>query len=526
MDGFKEPASKRGRYNENATIVDNTADILSALEADDSDDIILDAHSVTKLFAAVGSAWKQNYEKRVEYKDMPAKFMESEEALDNAIQELHSLATEPHLFGVIVDVKGIDIFADLLRHPNKDISAVAINVLKELTEVDNLNEAEEQAKYLLDELIKYELINIAVKDCLGEFLEDKTNEGDALNDFFTMIENFLEFDPKFAEVCVSQGFFEWILLKVTSNLELDDNIFFMSQLLSQLLQTHETARIEFNSKINGTEKLLLTLAKYIKSTPTGMDETEHMENLFAALCASFDYTPNREAFLKNEGLQLLTMLLRKAKHTRQACLKVMSHATSSTDGKMVVEKLSEDGDLKLLFHFFVKSPFSKKTGQTAIDEYEEHITSILDALLRYGSENDRQKVYSLFGDDDTFVLRCLELHTKYCRKIEKFDKKNASKDYEFEEDKYLDRLEHGLFTLQRIVIILADICCFGNEKIIKAVRDNMNGRFGSDQITPLLQSVLNEYTLNLGPEADDERNRVSHLITKMTQIDTKNGIGK
>lgn len=47
-----------------------------------------------------------------------------------------------------------------------------------------------------------------------------------------------------------------------------------------------------------------------------------MENLFNVLCSSLMATVNRDKFLKGEGLQLMNLMLREKKMSRNGSLKV------------------------------------------------------------------------------------------------------------------------------------------------------------------------------------------------------------
>jgi beta-catenin-like protein 1 len=49
---------------------------------------------------------------------------------------------------------------------------------------------------------------------------------------------------------------------------------------------------------------------YKRHDPTSNEEHEMMENLFNCLCSSLMYAPNREHFLRGEGLQLMNLMLR------------------------------------------------------------------------------------------------------------------------------------------------------------------------------------------------------------------------
>ena len=64
------------------------------------------------------------------------------------------------------------------------------------------------------------------------------------------------------------------------------------------------------------DSILQQLAYYKRHDPTSMEELELMENLFDVLCALLLYTPNRDLFLRAEGLQLMNLMLREKKSSR------------------------------------------------------------------------------------------------------------------------------------------------------------------------------------------------------------------
>ena len=81
--------------------------------------------------------------------------MESEIELNDAVQELHVLATQSELYHVLVNVNGISLLTGLLTHENTDISIAVISLLQELSDVDTLTESEQQATFLIDALVRF-----------------------------------------------------------------------------------------------------------------------------------------------------------------------------------------------------------------------------------------------------------------------------------------------------------------------------------------------------------------------------------
>jgi beta-catenin-like protein 1 len=60
---------------------------------------------------------------------------------------------------------------------------------------------------------------------------------------------------------------------------------------------------------------------YKRHDPTSSEEHEMMENLFNCLCSSLMYAPNRERFLRGEGLQLMNLMLRYVPQINEASTK-------------------------------------------------------------------------------------------------------------------------------------------------------------------------------------------------------------
>lgn len=70
--------------------------------------------------------------------------------------------------------------------------------------------------------------------------------------------------------------------------------------------------------------LKLDLQYYKRHDPQTAEEQEMMENLFNVLCSSLMATVNRDRFLRGEGLQLMNLMLREKKMSRNGSLKVNS----------------------------------------------------------------------------------------------------------------------------------------------------------------------------------------------------------
>lgn len=102
---------------------------------------------------------------------------------------MHAIATQPDLYPVIVEFGMVNILMQLLGHENTDIVAAIINLLQELTDVEILNESEEGAEVLIDELLKNQIIETLVQQCINRMNEENKDESDAVQNALSIIEN-------------------------------------------------------------------------------------------------------------------------------------------------------------------------------------------------------------------------------------------------------------------------------------------------------------------------------------------------
>lgn len=140
---------------------------------------------------------------------------------------------------------------------------------------------------------------------------------------------------------------QWLLRRIKTKTPFDANKLYASELLSILLQyTPENSLLL--GDLDGIDVLLQQLAvciymflnqciahviklNYLKTDclqyykrhdPQTAEEQEMMENLFNVLCSSLMATVNRDRFLRGEGLQLMNLMLREKKMSRNGSLKV------------------------------------------------------------------------------------------------------------------------------------------------------------------------------------------------------------
>ena len=346
----------------------------NAVDGDD-DGQTLDENGLKKLALLFERRVLKNQVTRLKFQDQPEKFLESELDLYEVIQELQPIATCPDLYSLMVSLNMLSSMLELLAHPNTDIAAIMISILDELTDVDVLNESIEGAEKLINCLQEQKITKLLV-NCLDRFDETIKEESDAVHNILSIFENLTEYRPEMSEEIAEQGLLAWILKRLKVK-QYDANKLYCSEILSILLQNTNENRILLG-KIDGIDILLQQLAVYKKHDPVeGEEETEYMENIFNGLCSSLLAKENRANFLKGEGCQLMNLMLREKKLSRNGALKVLDYACSGIDGRENCQKLVDILGLRTIFPLFMKTPKKHKTRLLSSEEYEEHLCSII-----------------------------------------------------------------------------------------------------------------------------------------------------
>jgi len=453
----------------------------------------------------------RNQELRIKFPDQPEKFMESEMELHDALQEMHHVATVPHLYHILVELNCVSSMLGLLSHENTDISVATIALLQELTDVDTLNESEEGAQALIQNLLDNQVCSLLVSN-MDRLDENEKEEAEGVHNTLAIIENIVEVRPESCHEVAGAGFLTWLVKKLKSKVPFNDNKLYASEILSILLQNDPENRISFG-QMEAIDSVLQQLAHYKRHDPQTAEESELMENLFDCLCSLMLESENREKFLKGEGLQLMNLMLREKKKSRSGALKVLSHALSGTEGTNNCIKFIDILGLRTIFPLFMKTPSRSKRGISA-EEHEEFVISILASLFKNvnaGNSASKQRervLYKFTESDHEKVDRLMELHLKYLRKVQETDediekearKLEGTEEELTDEEIYLKRLENGLFTLQLIDYIILEICTSGASTVKERVHQTLNLRGGNMKS---IRNIVREYAGNLGEGEED-----------------------
>ncbi len=334
-----------------------------------------------------------------------------------------------------------------------------------------------------------------------ERLDEKTKEDfDGVHNMLAIVENMCE--VKNAEVCSAageQGLLVWLLKRVRVR-QYDNNKLYAAEILVILLQGNELNQKLLGEK-DGIDILLQSLAYYKRRDPNSADEIEMMENLFDSLCSALMYTPNKEHFLLGEGLQLMILMLKEKKMSRKSALKVLNHAMINKEGVDNCVKFIEVYGLRSLFPAFMKTPKKiLKAGGSEV-EHEEHICSILVSLFKnlQGAQHERL-VAKFVENDHEKVERLMELHFKYQRKVKEANQQVKHVDIGGEEgvtELYMRKLDSGLFILQMVDYIIAELCTCPNTSISDRIKILLNQH--RDSLASVKQT-LKEQAENIGDE--------------------------
>ncbi|KAL3280726.1 hypothetical protein HHI36_003962 [Cryptolaemus montrouzieri] len=451
-------------------------EIIKFVETEQTQGEVVDEAAIKKIILNFEKRSLRNREMRIKFPDAPEKFMESEVELHEMLQEMRILATAPDYYPLLVKLQVIPSLLELLSHDNSDIAVATVELLQELSDVDILHESEEGAEALIESLLEHQIIALLIQN-LERLDETVKEEADGVHNTLSIIENLTELRSDITNEAAKQGLLQWLLKRLKLKAPFDVNKLYASELLSILLQDNEKNRLLIG-ELDGIDTLLQQLAFYKRHDPATAEEHELMENLFGCLCSALMVVPNRERFLRGEGLQLMNLMLREKKTSRNGSLKVLDYAMSGPHGKDNCNKFVDILGLRTIFPLFMKTPRKNRKKVLSAEEHEEHVTSIIASMLRNCRGSQRQRLVSKFTENDhEKVDRLLELHFKYLEKVEAIDEQVDEN--EDEDANYLKRLDGGLFTLQLIDYIIVEVCAAGPASIKQRVMQILNLRGAS-----------------------------------------------
>jgi len=450
----------------------------------------------------------KNQELRIKFPDEPVKFLNSEVELHDAIQDLRVIATAPDFYPDFVALGCVQSLLGLLSHDNTDVAVAVVDLLQEMTDVDTLNDSTEEAtESLVNSLITNQVSALLIQN-MERLNEGVREESDGIHNTLSIVENLIEFRPEVIckEIAQESGLLTWLVKKLKVKVAFDNNKLYASEILSILLQNEpENRRALVELPGSPMDSMLQQLAYYKRHNPTTAEEQEMMENLFNCLSSLLLHTPNRDRFLRGEGLQLMNLMLREKKVSRNGALKVLNHALIGPEGRDNCHKFIDILGLRTIFPLFMKTPKKNKRTVSA-EEHEEHVISIVASLMKNCRGPQRQRMLAKFTENDhEKVERLMEMHFKFLEKVTETEQEIAKEGNEEEmeeEEMYLRRLSGGLFTLQLVDYVILDACSSAAPSVKQRVLAILGQRRNANIQT--IRNVVREYAANVGDSGGGE----------------------
>jgi len=512
----------------------NEEDATSLLPEDDGsvDSDPIDEAKVKKLVTNFDKKMLKNQELRIKFPDDPRKFYESEMALHEAVQELHTLTVAPHLYPLLPSLP--PSLLSLLGHDNTDIAAAMLDLLQEMTTLDGSNTTDAEADgldALVDALLASNIVSTLVHnlsrldDPVSQPLHYQANtlEAGAVHNTLAVIENLVEVRPDTCSIAGPSGLLGWLLKKLRAKVPFDPNKLYASEILAICVQDSDSNRQQVG-EMEGVDVILQQLATYKRHDPNTQEEQEMMENLFDVLCSCLLLGTNRQVFLKGEGLQLMNLMLREKKLSRNGAVRVLDHTLTGSEGLDCCNKFVDILGLRTVFPLFMKTPTKHGKRGLKTQEHEGHMVSIIFWLLKNCRAAQRGRVLSKFSENDhEKVDRLLELHFAYLERSTLTDKtvermQAKQKQAMTDQEAYLRRLDGGLFTLQMVDYIMMCVCATGPPSVKKRVTKILSLRQASQKA---IKSIIREYVSNMGDgddalddEISEEQNQVLDWLDK------------
>ncbi|KAI8901688.1 Catenin-beta-like protein [Globomyces pollinis-pini] len=465
-----------------------------------------DTNTIKKLLFTLEKSLSSNTLLRSKYSNNPLKFIDSEQALDDAISALTSISSSPELFPVLIQLNSHVSILSLLAHENTDIVLSTLTLINEFTDDDTVDQTTPKAaqgiKQLLHSWLDADILSLLVAN-LDRLLDDRADDRQGIFDTLSIMENFVSIDPEL-EVKVFNSIIPWILKRLSLK-QFDSIIQYATELLAILLQSNKENKHKFISS-GGLDSILLILARYRKKDPTDADEIEMLENLFDCVCALVQEPDLKLPFVQAEGIQLMFIFIKQKLLCRARAIKVIDHVLlgHSQEG---AELFVELGGLKSVFSAFLKkgsAKYKKQYPEFSQKEEEEHIVSIICSLFKNLQSQDHKLrlIYKFIESDFEKLHQLLIYHTQYKLKVglSMLKEDGTIEQDEDDELEYMNRLDAGLFTLQLIDIIL--MYCMHESPEIKRLVPTLLPEL--DETMENVGLIVKEYLDNYGVDSTDK----------------------
>uniref|UniRef100_A0A061R0X7 Beta-catenin-like protein 1 n=1 Tax=Tetraselmis sp. GSL018 TaxID=582737 RepID=A0A061R0X7_9CHLO len=496
---------------------------------------LLDVKGLRRLMLSFERKYKANAQMRMKHGDQPERFMESEVELASEIKRLFIIAGSPELYPELVNLSAVPTLLELLRHENTDIAADAIDLIRELTDSDVVEDNEEEAEVLVEALLENNVLELLVQR-LGSFDESVDEEATGVFNTLSIFENLVEVKPEVAEAVVEKTkLLRWMLSRLKPR-EFTSNKQTVSEVLGILTQKSTANQTALGAQ-GGIDVLLTSVAPYRSRDPASHEEEEFMENIFDVLSSCLLVQDNKQLFVEAEGVQLMLLILKRKKSiARAGALKTLDFAMTkyAPAVEQFVAFTDEGGGLlglKVLFTIFMGRTKLKKKESSIDQEVEERCISLISSIfqgLSRGSKRDR--VAAKFVENEYEKCdRLMEIFLRYRGSVieaeDRLEQQAAEDEEEVDQEELLlSRMDAGLYTLQQSAVVIGHLWNIGDMGIRRRLLMLLHQKGCA---LSMVREALQDYHDNIGTgdseEFSKQKRRVMRLIEAMHKPSGENG---
>ena len=161
---------------------------------------------------------------------------------------------------------------------------------------------------------------------------------------------------------------KWLLKRVGSKKPTDNNKLAAAEVLAILVQTSDENKKRIG-QLNGIDLLLRAVAPFKGKDPADEGEREVLENIFDALVAATMEADNKRAFVENEGLELMLIMMKSRRSCRTSAIKCVDYALTRCPA--ACERFVDILGLKTTFSVFMGKGFDKLKKTSGLEAVQE-----------------------------------------------------------------------------------------------------------------------------------------------------------
>ncbi|KAF5101667.1 hypothetical protein D0Z00_000741 [Geotrichum galactomycetum] len=336
--------------------------------------------------------------------------MDSEEELDTAIKSLSVLSNAPKLLALFIKSGSTETLMSLVAHENTDIADEATKVIGELLDIEDPDVSEEDVEDItnfVNYLVNSQNLGSVIISFLQQKLKSDELDTEAVADALRIIENLIAFEQidLFAKAFLQTDLISWLIGSLNDSRHVPTAIRNnCAELLASIL-VHFSAVFSQNMADDSSniDRLLQAIATIRgKKIKKYSDEEGFFKDMFDILRISVRNDEANAQFLKNEGTDLMLILIKDTQHNWivEEALKVLIETLKGSDRLESALNFINSGGLKHLFKVFHSECSSnskkKKKGETSLrQELGVQIVALLLRWLPLDSD-ERKRVIKKF----------------------------------------------------------------------------------------------------------------------------------